>query len=86
MTVSQVIRSANKLFVGNIPWTVSHRELKKHFAEFGHISSASVVFDKASGISKGFGFVQFSAKGGIQNALNKQVHNLEGNVLNIKAV
>uniref|UniRef100_A0A6M2DVW7 Putative rna recognition motif found in sra stem-loop-interacting rna-binding protein n=1 Tax=Xenopsylla cheopis TaxID=163159 RepID=A0A6M2DVW7_XENCH len=85
MIMSQVIRQANKLFVGNLPWTVGHVELKKYFGEFGNIHSATVIFDKATGVSKGFGFVQYSGKSGIQNALNKQTHNLEGNSLTIRA-
>lgn len=77
-------RAAHKLFVGNLPWTVSHRELKTYFSEFGHIVSASVVFDRNTGMSRGYGFIVFSTQGGYDSATNKQNHNLEGSILTLQ--
>lgn len=46
-------RSAiHKLFVSNLPWTVSHQELRKYFQEFGRVVSANVVFGKFVTIEK----------------------------------
>ncbi|CAO1389000.1 unnamed protein product [Diamesa hyperborea] len=50
-------RGIQKLFVSNLPWTVGHRQLKSYFSEFGRVLSASVVFDKKTGLSKNYGFV-----------------------------
>lgn len=72
---TKVIR---KIFVGNLPWTVSHRELRNYFSEFGHVVSANVVFDRNTGMSRGYGFVMFSTPGGVENASKKQTHILEG--------
>ncbi|XP_067005343.2 SRA stem-loop-interacting RNA-binding protein, mitochondrial-like [Anabrus simplex] len=77
-------RAIHKLFVGNLPWTVGHRELKTYFSEFGHVVTASVVFDRNTGISRGYGFVIFSIQGGYENATNRQNHSLEGNTLSIQ--
>jgi RNA recognition motif-containing protein len=48
-----------KLFVGGLPFTTSDDELKELFAAHGAVASASVVRDRDSGRSKGFGFVEF---------------------------
>lgn len=52
-------RSLQKLFVGNISWTVGHQELRDFFMQFGRVTQATVVFDKETGIPKGYGFVWF---------------------------
>ena len=49
-----------KLYVGNLPYTISDDQLSEMFAKFGTPDSAKVVVDRDSGRSKGFGFVEFS--------------------------
>lgn len=51
---------AKKLYVGNLTFSITDSELEKAFAEFGEIISATVVMDRISGRSKGFGFVEFA--------------------------
>ena len=46
------------IYVGNLPYNVTEDELRDVFAEFGEVSQASVITDKFSGQSKGFGFVE----------------------------
>ncbi len=48
------------IYVGNLPWSVNDNQLRDLFAAFGDVSSASVIMDKFSGRSKGFGFVEMS--------------------------
>ena len=48
-----------KLFVGGLPFSTTDDELKELFAAHGSVSSATVVRDRDSGRSKGFGFVEF---------------------------
>lgn len=74
-----------KFFVGNLPWTVSSRELRSYFNSFGHVASADVLFDHTTGLSKSFGFVQFSTPGGYENALKNPKHELDGQTLVLKA-
>jgi len=73
-----------KFFVGNLPWTVSSRELRKYFASFGHVATADVLFDHSTGLSKGYGFVQFSTTGGYESVLNSDKHELDGQTLVLK--
>ena len=46
------------IYVGNLTYDVTACELKAVFSEFGEVSSAKVIKDKRSGVSKGFGFVE----------------------------
>ena len=49
---------SKKLFVGSLPWAVDDEGLKQAFSSYGTILSATVVVDRRSGRSKGFGFVE----------------------------
>ena len=51
---------AKKLFIGNLPYTMTDDQLKELFAPHGEIISVNVVKDKFSGRSKGFEFVEFT--------------------------
>ena len=53
---------AKKLFVGNLPFTMTDDQLNAIFAAFGKVISANIVFDKFSHRSKGFGFVEFETE------------------------
>lgn len=48
----------NKLFVGNLPYSMTSDELKAVFAKIGDVASANVVMDKNTNRSRGFGFVE----------------------------
>lgn len=50
---------AKKLFVGGLNYDTTQDGLQQAFAQFGTISSATIIIDKMSGRSKGFGFVEF---------------------------
>jgi RNA recognition motif-containing protein len=51
---------AKKLFVGNLPYTTTNESLGEYFAQYGEIMSAAVIMDRATGRSKGFGFVEMT--------------------------
>ncbi len=50
---------AKKLYVGGLPYSTSNEELKAHFSGAGAVSSATIIMDKMTNRSKGFGFVEF---------------------------
>jgi RNA recognition motif-containing protein len=50
----------NKLYVGNLAYSVRDDDLQQAFAQFGTVSSAKVMMDRDTGRSKGFGFVEFA--------------------------
>jgi RNA recognition motif-containing protein len=68
---------ASKLFVGGLPYATTSDELNELFASYGSIVSATVVTDRDTGRSKGFGFVEFSsddeAKAAIDGLNNSEV-------------
>ena len=51
---------AKKLFVGNLPYTTTNEVLGEFFAQYGEVLSAVVIMDRATGRSKGFGFVEMA--------------------------
>lgn len=77
-------RNFYKLYVGNIPWTVSNKELRLYFSKFGHVSNALVIFDRKTGLSKNYGFVTFGNRESFESANNCTDHNLEGNNLKVQ--
>jgi RNA recognition motif-containing protein len=50
---------AKKLFVGGIPWATTSDDLQQLFSQHGTVASATVITDKMTGRSRGFGFVEF---------------------------
>ena len=51
---------ATKLYVGNLSFQTSSEDLRAHFAQVGNVESASVVEDRMTGRSRGFGFVEMT--------------------------
>lgn len=47
-----------KLYVGNLPYSVTESDLKEAFSEFGEVAEVALITDKFSGQSKGFGFIE----------------------------
>lgn len=76
-------RTFQKLFVTNLPWTVSHQELRNYFADFGKVISAQVIFDKKTGTSKRYGFVTIH-QAALPNIEERQKHSLENHTLIIQ--
>ena len=51
----------NKLYVGNLPYSVRDSDLEQAFGQFGAVTSAKVMMERDTGRSKGFGFVEMSS-------------------------
>ena len=60
---------SKNLFVGNLSWNIDDEWLYREFEEFGEITRANVLTDKATGRSKGFGYVEFSQSSAAAAAL-----------------
>lgn len=61
---------SSKIYVGNLPYSVTDSSLKSNFAEFGSVASAKVMMDRETGTSKGFGFVEMSSPEVAQAAIS----------------
>jgi RNA recognition motif-containing protein len=60
----------NKLYVGNLAYSVRDQDLQDAFSQFGAVSSAKVMMDRDTGRSKGFGFVEMGSDPEAQAAIN----------------
>ena len=59
------------IYVGNLSYQLTSEELREAFEQFGEVSSATVIMDKATGRSKGFGFVEMSDQAGGEQAVKE---------------
>ena len=60
----------NKLYVGNLPYSVRDEDLQQSFGQFGGVTSAKVMMERDTGRSKGFGFVEMASDAEAQAAIN----------------
>ena len=67
---------STKLFVGSLPWSVNDEKLKETFEAHGNVVSAKVVMDRATGRSRGFGFVEMESADEANKAI-KALHDSE---------
>jgi RNA-binding proteins (RRM domain) len=70
------------LYVGNLSFKVTDEDLKTNFTEAGEVASASIIKDKFTGQSKGFGFVEMKTEEGATEAIKK----FNGGMLDGKAI
>ncbi len=61
---------STKLYVGGIPYTSTEDSLKEAFSKAGEVASASIIIDRMTGRSKGFGFVEMTNEEDAQKAID----------------
>ena len=59
-----------KLYVGNLPYSVDNDELNNIFSQYGEVESATIINDRQTGRSKGFGFVEMNDDSDAQSAID----------------
>ncbi|CAD5323963.1 unnamed protein product [Arabidopsis thaliana] len=69
---------SSKLFVGGLSWGTDDSSLKQAFTSFGEVTEATVIADRETGRSRGFGFVSFSCEDSANNAIKE----MDGKELN----
>ena len=72
----------NKLYVGNLPYSVRDNDLEQAFGQFGAVTSAKVMMERDTGRSKGFGFVEMASDAEAQSAIN----GMNGQSLGVRSV
>ncbi|MCG2690054.1 RNA-binding protein [Candidatus Parcubacteria bacterium] len=60
-----------KLFVGNLPFQATEQSLQDMFAQAGNVESVAIITDRATGRSKGFGFVEMSTESEAKKAIEE---------------
>jgi cold-inducible RNA-binding protein len=66
----EILTMGKKLYVGNLAYSVTNAKLEEMFAPHGTVESAEVIMDRATGRSKGFGFVEMSSPQEAQAAIS----------------
>jgi RNA recognition motif-containing protein len=61
----------NKLYVGNLPFAATEDSLRELFAQSGTVNSATIITDRDTGRSKGFGFVEMGSDSEAADAITK---------------
>ena len=75
----------NRLFVGNLPYTVTEDSLRDYFSQAGVVISVKIITDKYSGRSKGFGFIEMETEEDANKAKEMfDGKDLEGRALAVK--
>ena len=65
----------NRLYVGNLAYSVRDESLHQQFSQFGSVTSAKVMMERDTGRSKGFGFVEMGSDSEAQDAINRPLKN-----------
>ncbi len=74
----------NKLYVGGIPYRSTEDDIKKAFSEAGNVTSASIISDRMTGRSRGFGFVEMATEAEAQAAVDRwDGKELDGRTLSV---
>ncbi|HEY4564376.1 MAG TPA: RNA-binding protein [Thermoanaerobaculia bacterium] len=72
------------LYVGNLPYRITEDQLREAFEEFGRVSSCTIIKDKVTGQSKGFGFLEMPESGEAEAAItNLNGRDLMGRKINV---
>jgi cold-inducible RNA-binding protein len=69
LTDKRIFIMATKLYIGGLAYSITDKELEELFAELGTVTSATVIKDRDSGQSKGFGFVEMADDAVAQTAI-----------------
>ncbi len=74
----------NRLFVGNLPYQTAENDLQDYFSQAGVVSSVNLMFDKVTGKSRGFAFIEFTTAEEAKKAV-EQFHGKEfqGRILTV---
>ncbi|MEK6897403.1 MAG: RNA-binding protein [Nanoarchaeota archaeon] len=74
-----------RIYVGNLPWSITKIRLEELFSSFGEVEDALVISDKYTGRSRGFGFITFKKDGDADKAISEMNEKeVEGRTLVVK--
>ena len=69
LKIKKKITMGTKLFIGSLPFSTTEEALKEAFSQAGNVVSATIITDRMSGRSKGFGFVEYETEAEAQAAI-----------------
>jgi RNA recognition motif-containing protein len=72
-----------RIYVGNLPWSATDEDLRDFFGAYGQVESATVITDRETGRSRGFGFVEMSSEEADQAIADGNGKELQGRPLRV---
>jgi len=76
---------SKRIYVGNLPFSLTLEKLKELFSQYGELEDATIVANKYSGRSKGFGFIEFKEDSAADAAISEMNNkNIEGREIVVK--
>lgn len=78
--MNEVLRSSRRIFIKNIPWTCTSKEVLEYFRQFGKVTKTCVFFNSETGFSRRHGYIDVS-KECLEKIQNTPQHSLEGKEL-----
>lgn len=73
-----------KLYIGNLRWEINEQQLGDFFVQCGFVDSATIILDRETGRSRGFGFVVMKDEEGARKAIELNGTNLEGRAIIVR--
>lgn len=74
---------AKKLYVGGLPYSATDDDLKEFFSQAGNVESATVIIDKMTGRSRGFGFVEMASDEEFNRAVELNGKEFDGRTITV---
>jgi len=81
---AQDAQRPRKLFVGGLGWDTHQQPLHDYFSHFGEVARAQVMYNRDTGVPRGFGFVTFVDEGGAQKAASQRHHRINHKTVEVK--
>lgn len=81
--LSNLCRSIQRIYISNIPWTCTSKEVIEYLSEFGNVTGGKVYFDRNTGLSKKYGFFDTNDDQFLKNIGKQSTLCLERNILRV---
>lgn len=75
--------SKSKVYVGNLPYSVTQEDLDREFSAFGEIDELKLIMDHQTGQSKGFAFITYGSDDAAESALSLNDSELNGRKIRV---
>jgi heterogeneous nuclear ribonucleoprotein A1/A3 len=79
----EVVMQQNKLYVGNLPYTIDESKLEEIFSAYGDLDEVKLIRDRDTGRSRGFAFITFATQHAAEKALEQDGKEIDGQAIKV---